>query len=129
MAIGVGVHGESSGETLVVPTADTAVDMMLPVLLDDLPFRSGDEVCVLVNNAGSMTLMELAILYRRIAQVLSERGVAVHRVWLGPYATTQESAGFAISLCRLDPEMRVLYDAPARGAAVQFMGSDTGVGS
>ena len=63
------------------------------------------------------------------AQVLSERGIAVHRVWLGPYATTQESAGFAISLCRLDPEMRALYDAPARGAAVQFMGSDRGVGS
>lgn len=129
MAIGVGVHGESSGEALAVPTADAAIDMMMPVLLDDLPFRAGDELCVLVNNAGSMTLMELAILYRRIALVLSEQAMTVHRVWLGAYATTQESAGFAISLCRLDPEMRALYDAPAHGAAVQFTGFEDGVGS
>jgi dihydroxyacetone kinase len=36
---------------------------------------------------------------------------------MGPYATTQDLAGFALSICRLDDEIRQLYDAPAHGAA------------
>ena len=120
MAVGVGVHGESGGGTVKVPTADAAVDMLMPALLDDLPFGAGDEVCVLLNNAGSMTLMELAILNRRIAQVLDDRSISVHRSWMGPYATTQDSAAFAIALCRVDHELKALYDAPAIGGSVQF---------
>lgn len=129
IAIGVGVHGETGGGALPVTTADSVVDMMMPRLIEDLPFAAGEEVCVLVNNSGSMTLMELSILYRRIAQILAASGIAVHRVWLGPYATTQESAGFAISLCRVDTEMKALYDAPAQGAIVQFMPPDSEVGA
>ena len=120
MAVGVGVHGESGSGTIKVPTADATVDLLMPALLDDLPFADGDEVCVLLNNAGAMTLMELSILYRRIAQILDERGIGVHRSWLGPYATTQDSAAFAIALCRVDPQLKDLYDAPAVGGSVQF---------
>jgi dihydroxyacetone kinase-like protein len=120
MAVGVGVHGESGGGTIKVPSADAAVDLLMAPLLDDLPFVAGDEVCVLVNNGGSMTLMELSILYRRIAQLLEERSIGVHRAWLGPYATTQDSAAFAIALCRVDPLLKNLYDAPAIGASVRF---------
>lgn len=127
MAVGVGVHGESGGGTIKVPSADVAVDLLMSSLLDDLPFHAGDEVCVLVNNGGSMTLMELSILYRRIAQLLEGRGVGVHRAWLGPYATTQDSAAFAIALCRVDTQLKDLYDAPAIGGSVQF-GSPFGVG-
>jgi dihydroxyacetone kinase len=36
---------------------------------------------------------------------------------MGPYATTQDLAGFALSICRIDAQMRQLYDAPAHGAA------------
>lgn len=120
MAIGVGVHGETGDSLIAVPTADEAVDIMMPALLEDLPYQPGDEVCVLLNNSGSMTLMELAILYRRIAATLAASNISVHRVWMGSYATTQESAGFAISLCRVDAQMKDLYDAPALGAAVRF---------
>ncbi|MCP4306538.1 MAG: dihydroxyacetone kinase subunit DhaK [bacterium] len=128
IAIGVGVHGETGDGALEVTTADNTVDMMMPRLIEDLPYAAGDEVCVLVNNSGSMTLMELSILYRRIAQVLAAADIAVHRVWMGPYATTQESAGFAISLCRMDAEMKALYDAPALGASVQFMAPEREAG-
>jgi dihydroxyacetone kinase-like protein len=75
---------------------------------------------VLLNNAGSLTTMELAILYRRVDQVLAQNDILIHRAWLGSYATTQDSAGFAISLCRVDAEMKQLYDAPAVGAGVHF---------
>ncbi|MCP3976943.1 MAG: dihydroxyacetone kinase subunit DhaK, partial [bacterium] len=78
IAIGVGVHGETGGGAMPVTSADSVVDMMLPRLIEDLPFTAGDEVCVLVNNSGSMTLMELSIVYRRISQVLDAGGIAVH---------------------------------------------------
>ncbi len=120
MIIGVGVHGESGTGTIPVPTADETVDLMLEHILDDLPYESDDEVCVLINNAGALTVMELAILNRRTSQILAERDIRVHRSWLGSYATTQDSAGFAISLCRVDEETKRLYDAPAVGAGVQF---------
>jgi dihydroxyacetone kinase-like protein len=120
MVIGVGVHGESGGGTIGVPTADEVVDTVLGQLLGDLPYQTGDEVCVLLNNAGSLTTMELAILYRRVDQVLAQNDILIHRAWLGSYATTQDSAGFAISLCRVDAEMKQLYDAPAVGAGVHF---------
>ncbi|GBD84037.1 PTS-dependent dihydroxyacetone kinase, dihydroxyacetone-binding subunit DhaK [bacterium BMS3Abin02] len=120
MVIGVGVHGESRGDVRPAPTANETIDIMLPQILDDLPYESDDEVCVLVNNAGALTVMELAILYRRAGQVLADRGIRVHRAWLGPYATTQDTAGFAISVCRVDADMKRLYDSPALGAGIQF---------
>jgi phosphoenolpyruvate---glycerone phosphotransferase subunit DhaK len=123
MVIGVGVHGESRGDTRPVPTADELIDIMVPHILDDLDCGPGDEVCVLVNNAGSLTVMELSILCRRTLQILTERGIHVHRTWLGAYATTQDTAGFAIAVCRVDDEVKRLYDAPALGAGIHFAAS------
>lgn len=117
--IGMGVHGEAGVYKGQLMSADETIDRMLPPLLDDLPFQAGDEVCVLLNNAGSMTLMELCILYRRVAQRLAEANIRVHRSWLGAYATTQEMAGFGLSLCRVDAQLKTLYDAPANGAWYQ----------
>jgi phosphoenolpyruvate---glycerone phosphotransferase subunit DhaK len=120
LVVGVGIHGESHGNTTSVTTADAIMDIMVPQVLDDLGCRSGDEVCFLINNAGSLTIMELSILYRRAAGILSERDIGIHRAWLGPYATTQDTAGFAVAACRVGPEMKRLYDSPAHGAGIQF---------
>jgi dihydroxyacetone kinase-like protein len=94
---------------------------MLPPILADLPFVAGDEVLVLLNDSGSMTLMELFILYRRVAELLTESGITVYKSWIGPYATTQEMAGFALSLCRVDAELKALWDARANGAYLKMV--------
>lgn len=119
--IGMGVHGEAGAGRTKLVSADDTIDRMLPPLLADLPFRQDDEVLVLLNNSGSLTLMELFILYRRVAQRLAAAGVRVYRSWLGPYATTQEMAGFGLSLCRVDEQLKALYDAPANGAYFKQM--------
>lgn len=116
MEIGMGLHGEMGMGRQQALSADATIDLMLPPILEDLPFVAGDEVLVLLNNSGSLTLMELFILYRRAAEQLAEAGIRVYRSWIGPYATTQEMAGFALSLCRVDAEMKALWDAPANGA-------------
>jgi len=116
MEIGMGLHGEIGMGRQKALSADETVDLMLPPILDDLPFRAGDEALVLLNNSGGMTLMELFILYRRVAVRLREAGIRIYKSWIGPYATTLETAGFAIALCRVDAQLKALWDAPANGA-------------
>lgn len=119
MEIGIGVHGEIGMGRQKIVSANETIDLMLPPILDDLPFKADDDVLVMLNNSGSLTLMELFILYRRVDEILSERGINVYRSWIGPYATTQEMAGFALSLCRVDDQLKRLWDAPANGVYVK----------
>ncbi|MDE2776363.1 MAG: dihydroxyacetone kinase subunit DhaK [Chloroflexota bacterium] len=116
MEIGMGLHGEIGMGRQEALSADETVDLMLQPILDDLPFRAGDEALVLLNNSGGMTLMELFILYRGVAVRLREAGISIYKSWIGPYATTLETAGFAIALCRVDAQLKALWDAPANGA-------------
>ncbi|MCY4008490.1 MAG: dihydroxyacetone kinase subunit DhaK [Anaerolineaceae bacterium] len=121
MEIGMGVHGEMGQGRLPFTSADATVAVMLPQILADLPFRSGDEVLVMLNDSGSMTQMELFIAYRHIALLLSGAGIQVYKCWVGRYATTQEMAGMAISLCKVDEQLKSLWDAPAIGANVRWV--------
>lgn len=119
--IGMGVHGEGGTGRQPFTTADDLIDAMLPPILEDLPFTAGDEVLVLLNNSGSMTQMELFILYGQVARRLEEAGISVYGSFIGAYATTQEMAGFALSLCRVDNQLKPLWDAPAIGANVRLV--------
>jgi phosphoenolpyruvate---glycerone phosphotransferase subunit DhaK len=118
--IGMGVHGEVGQGRRKFTNADATIDMMLPPILEDLPFVSGDEVLVLINNSGSLTQMELFILYRRVVERLNAAGISIYGCYLGAYATTQEMAGFALSLCKIDATMAALWDAPAKGAGFRW---------
>ena len=118
--IGMGVHGEVGAGRHKLVSADATIDRMLPPILEDLPFGAGDEVLVCLNKSGSMTLMELFILYRRVAQRLDAANIRVYKSWIGQYATTQEMAGFALSLCRVDEQLKRLWDAPASGAYLKM---------
>lgn len=113
LEIGMGVHGEVGRGRMKRMPADAVMERMAEWVLDDRPFVAGEEVLVLLNNSGGLTLMELFVLYRRLARLLDERHIRVARTWVGSYATTQETAGFALSLCAVDTEMKRLYLAPA----------------
>ena len=119
--IGMGVHGEMGQGRLAFTTADETTEMMLPQILDDLPYQSGDKVLVMINDSGSMTQMELFIVFRKISHLLSEAGIQIYKTWIGRYATTQEMAGMAISLCKVDEHLKSLWDAPAIGANVRLV--------
>jgi dihydroxyacetone kinase-like protein len=112
--LGMGVHGEPGLKSVSVRTADALVREMMDAILQDLPFARGDEVLVLVNGMGGTTLMELLAAYRAAHTVLDEHGIAPYKPLVGEYVTTQEMAGFSISLCRCDREIKRLWDAPAR---------------
>jgi dihydroxyacetone kinase-like protein len=59
-------------------------------------------------------MMELLIANRRVRQVLKDKGIAVYDTVMGSFCTSQEMAGFSITLLKLDDELKKYYDMPAR---------------
>ena len=113
MELGMGIHGEPGVEVGPLLTADEIAGQMLDRILPDLPYSSGDTVAVLVNSLGATAPEELYILYNKASLILGDRGIKVHRAFIGEYATSMEMSGASISLCKLDDEMIKLLDAPA----------------
>jgi dihydroxyacetone kinase len=111
--LGMGLHGEPGVLRTKLMKADQLVDNMMASLLEDLPLKRGDEVCVLVNGLGATTLMELMVINRRVAQILTEKGIHIYDTHVNNYCTTQEMAGASISLMLVDEELKKFYDAPA----------------
>jgi dihydroxyacetone kinase-like protein len=113
LIIGPGVHGEAGpdGPSKLI-TADQVMDVVLDRLIEDGEYKTGDEFLVLLNGCGATTLMELFILFRRLDQNLSKRGMKSYRPLIGNILTTQEMGGFSLSLCRTDSEINKLWDAP-----------------
>ena len=113
MEIGMGIHGEPGVRRGKLETADSVATSLTTAILEDLPFRSGDEVAVLVNGLGATPTEELYVLYRKVWALLDEARIAVHRCYVGEYATSLEMAGASVTLLRLDDELKRLVDAPA----------------
>jgi phosphoenolpyruvate---glycerone phosphotransferase subunit DhaK len=120
--IGMGLHGEPGVSRSKMMAADAVVDFILAHILKDLPFQQGDEVCLLINNLGATTMTELLILNRRAHQVLAKAGLTVHDTVIGSFCTSQEMAGFSITLMKLDDELKKYYDLPAACLAYSTKG-------
>ena len=115
--IGMGLHGEAGVSREKLMPADELVSRMTDLILKDLPFQAGDEVCLLINNLGATTMMELLIVNRKVREILAEAQIKVHDTLMGSYCTSQEMAGFSISLLKLDDELKKYYDMPAESFA------------
>jgi dihydroxyacetone kinase-like protein len=113
MEIGIGIHGEPGVHRGELEPADAVADRLVGAIADDLGLERGDRVVVLVNGMGATPLEELYILYRRAGQLLADRGVEIHRPYIGEFATSLEMAGASISVMRLDDSLTALLDAPA----------------
>jgi dihydroxyacetone kinase-like protein len=113
MEIGMGQHGEAGTGRMQLKSADETAETMLNMLLDDLRVKSGEEILVLINGAGATTLMELLIVFRRVAQVLTAKKINLVRSAVGEFITTQEQAGFQMLIARMEPDLIELWDTPA----------------
>jgi len=116
--IGMGLHGEPGVAREKMMSADELVDKMMARILVDLPFKSSDEVCLLINNLGASTMMELLLVNKKVRSILNEKDISVHDTLIGSFCTSQEMAGFSISLLKLDDELKKYYDMPAESLAL-----------
>lgn len=118
MEIGMGIHGEPGVRRGALEPAERIAEQLLAHIIEDLPYRRGDEVAVLVNGLGATPKEELYILFRSVREILASSGIAVRRTWVGEYATSLEMAGASVSLLRLDDELAELLDAPCESPFV-----------
>jgi dihydroxyacetone kinase-like protein len=114
MEIGMGIHGEPGMKREKLQPADQIAERMTLAILDDLKPARGDRLAVMVNGLGATPREELYILYRKVHALLDERGLPVHRAYIGEYATSMEMAGASLTFFRLDDELTALLDAPAQ---------------
>ena len=120
MEIGIGIHGEPGRYREKLAPAAQVVERMASVIVEDLPYESGDRVLAFVNGMGGTPLIELYIVYRDLQRFLEGRGIAIGRNLIGNYITSLEMAGCSITLLRLDDELTALWDEPVDTPALRW---------
>lgn len=111
--IGIGIHGEPGRRRAKLEAADVIVDELFEAVANDLPFKKGDKVGLMINGMGGTPISELYLLYRKASLNCKDRGFKVARNYVGNYCTSLEMAGFSLTLIRLDDELERLMAAPA----------------
>lgn len=110
MEVGIGHHGEPGMRVTELQTANTVADEMSQIVLDDHDLASGTEVVVLVSGLGATPINELYVLYDRIDKNIDERGLKIHRSYVGNYFTSLDMVGATLSVMALTPELKQLLD-------------------
>jgi dihydroxyacetone kinase-like protein len=118
--IGVGIHGEPGRRRSPAMTATEIVDILLDPIIDDLPFRPGDDVLAFVNGLGGTPPIELYVVYDALARRSLRQGLNVTRRLVGTYMTSLDMVGCSITLLRLDPELTRLWDAPVHTPGLRW---------
>jgi dihydroxyacetone kinase-like protein len=120
MEMGVGIHGEPGRRREKLAAANAIVDELLEAVVTDLPYKSGDNVALMVNGLGGTPISELYLLYGYAHEQLAARGISIARNYVGNYCTSLDMAGCSITLSRLDEEIDGLLGAPAEIAIRTF---------
>ncbi|HEC23283.1 MAG TPA: dihydroxyacetone kinase subunit DhaK [Chloroflexi bacterium] len=120
MEIGIGIHGEPGRERMKIKPASEVVKLLAEPVIEDLPFKAGDEVLAFVNSMGGTPLIELYIVYNELAKICEARGLKIVRNLIGPYITSLEMAGVSITLLKMDDEMKELWDAPVKTPGLRW---------
>ncbi len=120
MEIGIGIHGEPGRTRMKLASAHEIVQMLASAIVEDLPFSAGDEVLAFVNGMGGTPLIELYVVYNELNDFLKGKGITIARNLVGSYITSLEMAGASITLLKLDDQLKELWDAPVRTAAIKW---------
>ncbi|MBA7560474.1 PTS-dependent dihydroxyacetone kinase 2, dihydroxyacetone-binding subunit DhaK [subsurface metagenome] len=113
MELGIGHHGEPGIKVIDLKTADEMAEIMLDIILPDLPFVSNNEVVVLISGLGATPVMELYILYAKIAEILANKNIKIYKPYVGDYFTSLDMMGVTVTLMKVDNELKELIDLSA----------------
>ena len=122
MEMGIGHHGEPGIDVRKTATASEMADMMLGVVLPDLPYVAGDRVAVLLSGLGATPVMEQYILYGEVAQRLQARGIAIAFSRVGNLFTSLEMMGVTLTVMKLDAELEACLHAPGESVGLSVRG-------
>ena len=119
--IGMGIHGEPGTHREKISSADQIAEYLVSKILSDISIVTGDEVSVLINGLGSTPNMELYIVNKKVNEILKDKGINIHKTFIGEFMTSLEMAGCSISILKLDDELKSLLDAKANTPAFKVL--------
>jgi triose/dihydroxyacetone kinase / FAD-AMP lyase (cyclizing) len=132
--IGMGIHNEPGVNRLSsVPSSSELASKLLKLLLDKndpdrayVPFDSGDDCVLLVNNLGSISNLELSAFVGVVIDKLdSTYGLKPSRVYVGTFMTALNGPGVSLTLLNLSKlDKTVIYEAlDAKATALGWNGN------
>ena len=113
MEFGIGHHGEPGMNVQELKSADEIADQMAEAVCEDLELARGDETAVILAGLGATPVMEQYVLYGRAEKYLERKGIHVYRAFVGNYVTSLDMNGAALTIMRLDDELKELLDYEA----------------
>lgn len=116
--LGVGIHGEPGRRRAPYGPARELAELAVDAVCTDLDFSG--EAMVLLNGMGASPLLELYVVYGEVVRALEQRGVRVVRNLVGNYVTSLDMPGFSLTLCRAEPDLVELWDAPVQTPALRW---------
>ncbi len=117
MAVGLGIHGEPGIDLVDVPSADSLAELLVAQLLAERPTDADGCVVPILNGLGSAKYEELFVVFRRVAQLLTDAGLELVDPHVGEYCTSFDMAGLSLTLCWLDDELADLWEHPVDAPA------------
>ena len=118
--MGVGIHGEPGRKRIKMMGAKEITSVMMEAVVDDLPFKKGDEVLAFVNGMGGTPLLELYIVYHEVVEFLAAKGITIARNLVGNYITSLDMQGCSITLMKMDDELKKMWDYPVHTPALRW---------
>ncbi|WP_292993204.1 dihydroxyacetone kinase family protein [Nitrosomonas sp.] len=117
MEIGMGIHGEPGLYRLNATTADGLAALLVDKLLAEIPAvissPEGARVGVILNGLGAIKYEELFVVYRKIDQLLSARGLIIVEPEVGELITSFDMAGVSLTLFWMNDELEQTWIAAA----------------
>ena len=120
MEFGIGHHGEPGIKVEDLKDAQTIAQEMTSVVVDDLEVKEKEKVCVIVSGLGATPIMELYVLYNNIEEELTKRKIEIDKVLVGNYVTSLDMNGAALTIMRVDDELRELMDIEADSIGIKI---------
>jgi len=117
MGVGLGIHGETGIDEMPMGSADDIARLLFDRVNAEAPPDDRRHVAVLVNGLGTVKYEELFVVYRKVAELLADRGYAVIDPVVGEQCTSLDMAGLSLTLMWLDEELERLWTAPADAPA------------
>ncbi len=134
MEVGMGIHGEPGIYRLKATTANGLAEMLVDKLFSEIPSIIGNpegaRVGVVLNGLGAVKYEELFVVYRKVDQLLSARGLTIVEPEVGELVTSFDMAGVSLTLFWMNNELEQTWlaaaDTPAfrKGNAAQFYGGE-----
>ena len=119
MEFGIGHHGEPGINVQKLKPAKEIANDMAKAVIDDLEPADGDEVAVLLSGLGATPIMELYVLYDEIEAYLKEQGLSIYKVLICDYVTPLDMNGAALTVMKLDEELKELLDYDAKAPCLK----------